>query len=470
MNTDTTAENQAIAEAAQPSTALTLPERAAIALGESANAAKLRELVSKSAGIVTVTNNDGRDEAHRAGMVLLKTRTGIRTTGKAARDDATKFSKAVIAMEDDLIAIIEPEEQRVLKLRDEFDEQIAAEKAAKIAAERLRMEMIASAIEGIRERETDVLRKCKTAEETNAEIARLEELQITEFVFQERVGEAADIKARVLMAMRIIHGERIEAEQAAADAEAARLAEIARLAAERAELDRQRAEQAEAARLAKIESDRIAAEQAVESKRLADLAAAQEAEAKARRDAAEAQRLADSAAQADAIRRTKEAADAELKAKADAHAEQVRADEAYIALRKKELDHEEALIQNRTFDAGILILRGLAEAEERARLQALADQNIADKRAMADDERMTGCPMSTQPYVLVDADGATISGATNMDAGILTVIDIADAEPYPADDELVDLIMEVFGMSEDDVTRRLLRFADDARAAGEVAA
>lgn len=73
-------------------------------------------------------------ECHSAAMAATKARTAIVQAGKAARDDATRFSKAVIAEEARLIAIIQPEESRLKVLRDEWDAKEAREKAAKAEA------------------------------------------------------------------------------------------------------------------------------------------------------------------------------------------------------------------------------------------------------------------------------------------------------------------------------------------------
>ncbi|MGF6920266.1 hypothetical protein [Paraburkholderia sp. 40] len=113
---------------------LTVPERAAIALGTAEHETKLRDLVAKSASITAIKNKDGREECHSALMVLKTTRTGILRAGKAALEVATEFSRAVIAEERRLVAIAEPEEMRLEDLRDEWDEARAAEKRAKDGA------------------------------------------------------------------------------------------------------------------------------------------------------------------------------------------------------------------------------------------------------------------------------------------------------------------------------------------------
>ena len=90
--------------------ALALPERAAVALSTAAHEIKLRELVKSSADIVAVIDAPGREQAHRIGMNLKGARVAIEKVGKTAREDATAFSKAIIAEEKRLIAISEPED------------------------------------------------------------------------------------------------------------------------------------------------------------------------------------------------------------------------------------------------------------------------------------------------------------------------------------------------------------------------
>ncbi len=285
MNTSTTAEQ----------TALTLPQRAAVALGSSKTEADLRDLVKKSADIVAVSNMAGRDQAHRIGMDLKAARVLIEKTGKAAREDATAFSKAVIAEEKRLVEIITPEEDRVFSLRDEWDTKVEKERQAKIAAEVARVARIADCIAAIREDETDALRIAKTAQEVRDCIAYCEARQITVEIFQERHAEAVALQATVLESMRTILAGRVAAEAAEAERVAAAKAEAARIEAERAELAKLRAEAAERERLAKIESDRISAEQAAEAKRLADQAIAQAAELRAQAEAQAAQVRAEQA-------------------------------------------------------------------------------------------------------------------------------------------------------------------------------
>ena len=71
-------------------TALSVIERASVALGSSALEIHLTDLVKKYADIVTIANKDGREQVHAAAMVLRKQRTAIAAAGKGARDDAAK--------------------------------------------------------------------------------------------------------------------------------------------------------------------------------------------------------------------------------------------------------------------------------------------------------------------------------------------------------------------------------------------
>lgn len=134
-----------------PVTALTVTARAALALSSDQTRKDLQALVAKSANIKEVRNAAGRDECHSAAMVLVRARTTITKTGKAAREDAAAFQKAVIAAEKDLIAITEAEEARLLALRDEWDDARAAERAELERIERERVTKIHLRIADIRE-------------------------------------------------------------------------------------------------------------------------------------------------------------------------------------------------------------------------------------------------------------------------------------------------------------------------------
>lgn len=85
--------------------------------------AELQSLAEKAK---LITTESSHEEIHQMRMTLVKTRTSITKTGKALRDDANAFNKAVLAKEKELLAIVEPEEMRLEAL----------EETAKQAAER----------------------------------------------------------------------------------------------------------------------------------------------------------------------------------------------------------------------------------------------------------------------------------------------------------------------------------------------
>lgn len=408
----------------QQQTALSLPERAAVALGDSVNAAKLRELVTKSASIVAVTNDAGREEAHRAGMVLLKTRTGIRATGKAARDDATKFSKAVIAAEDEYIAIIEPEELRVLALRDAWDQKVEAEKAAKIAAERARVEAISAAIQAIRDIPLAMIGK--SAQDISACIYSLVGTIPDDETYQEFIEQAKAARLESLdklTAAEVVQQgvelaaetQRQEVARAAADAEEKRIAAA----------DAMEAQRIENARVA-AENERIANEQAIERRRLADLAAAQEREA--------ADRAAKVAANLKAAQDAQEAA---------ARAQQVEIDRA-TAVRQAELDAQAAEIEA---ERQALIAERAADAKEAAHAEALIDnvQFDADQAAADAAERERAGAADVAADAQHDAAHAEMTGTQFLATLPAAMIDqAADAELFPTASEAVETIRRAF--------------------------
>jgi len=287
----------------QHTTELTVIQRAAVALGSDRARSELAALVKKSASIREVKNTAGREECHGAAMVLVKARTTIQKTGKAARDDATQFSKAVIAEEKELIAITQGEEDRLLALRNAWDEARAAERAEAERIERARIEAITLRIADIRECSV-LASQCRTAADADWMIQKLASNPLEGF--EEFSEEAAVARSKSLARMMEIANEKRDQEAEAARAKAEREAEVQRLADERAELARQRDEQAERDRVAKVEA--AAAQKALDDARKAQEAEMQRqrAELAAEQAAARAQLQADlqrMAAERDALMR-----------------------------------------------------------------------------------------------------------------------------------------------------------------------
>ncbi len=274
-------------------TELTIPERASRALGPANIEATLTELAERSKSIVVITNPAGYDQCHAARMSLKAQRVEIERRGKLARDDANQFSKAVIAEEKRLVALIEPEEKRLQALQKAHDDAIEAEKQAKIAAELARVNGIQSRIAAIRAWPVAMTGKPASLIEQTYRTAM--DYRIDES-FAEFAEPASATLADSITALAAALGERQEFE-----------AEQARVKAERAELDRLRAEQAQRDAEAKAARD---AEDAERRQRIAR----EDAEIAARRAKVTAEIDRQEREQAEAKARERAEAEAALKA------------------------------------------------------------------------------------------------------------------------------------------------------------
>jgi hypothetical protein len=223
-------------------------ERAALALQSSKTEQHLKTLATKHASITLVVDKAGREQAHGAAMELTRARTTVEKAAKEARDDATKFSKAVIAEAARLVAIVEPEEQRLKSVRDAWDAEQARIKREAEEKERARVLAITGRIAEIKGFDT-LATQCRTAERVKALIDKLAAYDLSGF--DEFDAEAAQAHADAIKAM---------GEQFAAMTE--REAEAARVKAEREELERQQAE-------AKRQANELAAAQKAEADKLA---------------------------------------------------------------------------------------------------------------------------------------------------------------------------------------------------------
>lgn len=332
--------------------ALTLPERAAVALGATEYEAQIREKVASSSDITAITNAAGRDQAHRVGMELVKLRTGIRAAGKSAREDATAFSKSVIAEEARLVALIEPEESRVIGLRDAWDQVIEAEKARKIAVERARVDLIREHIADIRA----IPGKCigMKADAIRTEWADLNTLAIEESRFSEFCDEATKAQDEAMAELRNMLAIRITADAEALRIKAEQEAEADRIAVERAQIERDRAE------LAALKAEQERVNQAAIAKAQAELAAER--------------------AETDRIRKLEDVARA-LQAKQER--ELLESQHAAARLEQAKLDRIAA-----------------QQEAERKRLQTIADQHRADELKRQLEAVQIAEPVDTQTLMI----------------------------------------------------------------------
>jgi hypothetical protein len=228
-------------------------KRAELALNSTQTERDLLAAIERHKSITVVKDAAGRDQAHSAAMELMRARTTIEKVSKAARDDATKFAKAVVAEEKRLIAIVEGEEKRLKALRDAWDEEQERIKREAEEAERKRVEGLQARIRQLSGL-ADLALQCRGSERAQALLDKATAFDLSDM--QELTERAKAEQARVIAAVTGVVSNLL-----------AREAEAARLAAERAELERVRAEQeaqaaALAAERAEIERLRAAMEEA----------------------------------------------------------------------------------------------------------------------------------------------------------------------------------------------------------------
>ncbi|NHQ93352.1 hypothetical protein [Janthinobacterium lividum] len=415
-------------QATPATTSLTLPQRAAVALGAVDYEEKIKEQVAASTDITAVIDPAGREQAHRIGMNLLKLRTGIKAVGEAARKDATDFSKAVIAKEKDLIALITPEENRVFELRDAYDTKVEAEKQAAITKERERIAAIQADIAAIHDAPLELVGKSAT--DIQAAVATVAAIVVDKERFAEFEKDAAKVVAEVSAKLASLHAAAVANEE-----------EAARIAAERAELAQLREAAAEARRIAQVETDRIAAQRQAEDDRRAALAAEQEAEAL----------------------RQREAHAAELKKQADAQAEQNRLEQAEIARQRQEL------------------LDMQAAAAEATRLAQVEADRLANDAAQSEQTAQLAVARAAEPPVVQVAaltptapigmrrTPAPIAPAPSRPAPAPDLLDAAADDLYPSDSDILDVMFDQFGLTAAEAIDRLAKFDFAAARAGLVA-
>lgn len=242
--------------------------------------ATLQAMVEKTKDLKATDLKDKTqlETVRKARIDLKKTRVAIEKYGKDLRDDANKFSKAVIAKEKELIGIIEPEEDRLKAIEEEAEKlAIREERLEKLPA---RKERLAAIGDNVEVSDEDLLLmdandfegyfNARTADKLKAdkEKAEADQRARDEEIRKENERKEAEIKAR---------------EDAAREKEEANAREEARLKAEKEARERE-----EKAREEEREKARLAEEKRLEDeKRAKEEAAKKEAEEKARLEKAE---------------------------------------------------------------------------------------------------------------------------------------------------------------------------------------
>lgn len=256
---------------------------------------ELEKLANSFADITEITNRKEYDKAQAAITKLTRARTDVEKRRKELKSESLAFGRLVDSTGKELMAVVEPEEQRLKALVDKVKAQKAAEKAERERIELERVTKITDAISDITRLPDTLLRS--GSEQVLEARDDLEKLEITADNFEEFCDKAIEARAAAVEALNelyqgALHDERLAAEQKA---------ESERLAKEREELDRQR----------KVEEERLRKERE-EIER-------QHAEMQAERDEIEAAMKAEQD-RLDAIEREKK--EAERQAKLEAEAEQ----------------------------------------------------------------------------------------------------------------------------------------------------
>jgi len=273
---------------------MSIIERASKALSKEETEIEIKALVERSKPIVEVTDSASRQVAHESLMTLKSMRVLIEKRGKEGREEAVSYSKAIISIEKSLTALIAPEEQRLLKLRDEWDAAREREKEAKIQAEIKRVQDLQWRIDQLRNWPAAAVGKPSAMVNQMLTDASAYEVLEEAFLYQERLA--------------------YEAEQAAVQA---KLAELAKLKEEEAQRQKAAAE----AR-AKVEAEEKAT---------------RDAELKAQREALDADRKRLAAEREEMARRDEETrkAQADETARLVAQREAIEREQAKLAEAQK---------------------------------------------------------------------------------------------------------------------------------------
>lgn len=348
------------------------PQRAALALGTAKHETALRELAGKHVSIVAITNKDGYQQCHAARMELKNKRLDIERSGKAARDDAQKFAKAVIDEQNRLIGIIQPEESRLQKLQDEWD---AAEKAKREAAERAEAE-----------RRTTITQRIAAMERLPVQMVGQSVVELAAALEEHRLDHPEDWAQEYLPQAKQAHltvAEKLAGMHAAAlaaEAEARRQAEQrARLEQERAELEQKQAEQRAAEEKSRLEREAVERQHRLKMEEEDRIARARREEedrqARAAREEADRKAAAERAAEEARIRAERDRVEAERrKLEEDARAEQFRKDEEARAARLEDQRKREAEENAREMARREQYLREAEELEARQLLEKFLER------------------------------------------------------------------------------------------------
>lgn len=197
----------------------------------SATEAGLAQLRDKYAGVkFDLATKEGDEEARAARRELVKLRTSLEAKRKELKAPALAYAMAIDSEAKRITAQIKELEEPIDGQIKADEQRKAAEKAERERIERERVQAIQAKIEVMRGLAHESA--FDTSEQIAATLADLSAMEIAGDEFAEFTEEAAKVQAVAIEALSELLGRAKERE-----------AEHARLAAERAELERQRQEQ-----------------------------------------------------------------------------------------------------------------------------------------------------------------------------------------------------------------------------------
>lgn len=208
--------------------AMTVIQRAQVALGTPEYEKQLISLVGRSTSIVAITGPDSYTECRNARIALKRVRVEIEKVGKAAREDAQLFSRGIIAEEKRLVSISSPEEERLHAIETTYDDKINAEKAERERVEAERVAKIKARIQEIGDDAVKALGKPPIV--IQAMLAETEDIDINDS-FAEFKEEAIQAKMATIVRLTQLHADAVKAETDRA--------ELAKLRAEKEQRERE---------------------------------------------------------------------------------------------------------------------------------------------------------------------------------------------------------------------------------------
>lgn len=195
--------------------------------------AELKALAKRA----SVVNLKDLTQVHDVRIELRDARVNITKQGKELRDGAVKFQKDVITKEKELVAIIEPEEERLQKAEEEL--KLKAEMETRRAELPSRIAALATVGDELPIDEAEILAMDDT-EFNEYRLRRIDaKLEKDRQMHEEKVRKDEDDRRKALAEEDRIRREKLEADEREA-ADKRRIADEV-LAKERAEIDKERA-------------------------------------------------------------------------------------------------------------------------------------------------------------------------------------------------------------------------------------